>query len=202
MAKKKKGKKISSRQSATLIETRVDSWIQECDELLSLPAEITDITPIIPYEMDKINDILKTSLKSFFNSSKFTDFTIRTAEDDFKVHKVVVCGQSEYFTHIFDGNWKETAENVINLSKDDPYIIEVIVRFIYKADYNGSGSSRGRISPILFNARMYEVAERYSIPHLKERAKGKFKDTVHTCWDMDDFSPAIIEVYTSTPSTD
>lgn len=122
MAKKKKGKKISSRQSATLVDPRVDSWVKECDELLSLPAEIIDITPIIPHEMDKINDILKTSLKrydiclkpglskltrhSFFDSSKFTDFTIRTAEDDFKVYKVVVCGQSEYFTCIFDRNWK------------------------------------------------------------------------------------------------
>ncbi|EFR02047.1 BTB/POZ domain-containing protein [Nannizzia gypsea CBS 118893] len=198
---KKKGKK-----SATLVDPRVDSWVQECDELLSLPAEITDITPIIPYDMDKINNILKTNLKrydirlkpdlskltrySFFDSSKFTDFTIQTAEDDFKVHKRPAANDSQ-----------ETAKNVIDLSKDDPYTIKAMVRFIYETDYDGSGSNRGRISPMLFNARMYEVAERYSIPHLKERAKGKFTDAVHTYWDMDDFSPAIIEVYTSTPST-
>lgn len=73
---------------------------------------------------------------------------------------------------------------------------------MYEADYDASGSNRARISPMLFNARMYEVGEKYSIPHLKNRAKGKFEDAVRTCWDMDDFSPAIVEVYTSTPSTD
>ncbi|KAM5432313.1 hypothetical protein McanMca71_007888 [Microsporum canis] len=199
MAKKKKAKKDLARSAAVWFE---DPEPEKSEEPSDFLAVTEDTPPIIAYEMGEAEDTLRASLKSYFDSSKFTDLVIRTVDDDFKVHKVVVCGQSEYFTRLFDGDWKETAENVVDLSKDDPATIEAMVRFMYEADYDGSGSNRGRISPMLFNARVYEVAEKYSILHLKERAKTKFKDAVRTCWDMDDFSPAIKEVYTNTPSID
>lgn len=82
---------------------------------------------------------------------------------------------------------------------DDPGTIEAMIHFMYGFDYD---SSRGGVSPMLFNARVYKIAEKYRIPQLKERAKAKFEDTVRTCWDMDDFPLVVREIYTGTISTD
>ncbi|EFQ96930.1 hypothetical protein MGYG_08855 [Nannizzia gypsea CBS 118893] len=143
-------------------------------------------------------DALRASLKRYFDASKFTDLVIRTADKDIKVHKVVVCGQSEYFSRIFDGDWKEATENVVNFSNDDdPVTVEAMVRFMYEADYDASGSNN-----MLFHARVYKVAEKYIIPDLKEKALEKFEAAVRTCWGTDDFPSAIEEVYTSIPAID
>lgn len=48
----------------------------------------------------------KLTLYRFFNSSKFTDLTIQTTDGEFKVHKLVVCGQSEWFSRMCDREWK------------------------------------------------------------------------------------------------
>lgn len=85
---------------------------------------------------------------------------------------------------------------------DDPRTIEAMIHFMYGSDYDSSGNSQGRISPMLFNAKVYGVAEKYGVSRLKQEAKAKFEDAVRTCWEMDDFTPTIMEVYTSTISTD
>lgn len=52
---------------------------------------------------------------------------------------------------------------------------------------------------MIFNARVYGIADKYDVPALKSQAKEKFEKVVETCWDMDDFPHAIAEVYSSTP---
>ena len=44
--------------------------------------------------------------------------------------------------------------------------------------------------------------DKYEVLELKSKAKTKFKKAVETCWDMDDFPDAIIEVYRSTMNSD
>jgi hypothetical protein len=64
-------------------------------------------------------------------------------------------------------------------------------------DYD-SGS--GGVSPMVFDSRVYTVAEKYGVAALLQHAKKKFENTVQACWNMDDFSRVIAEVYTgSTP---
>lgn len=41
-----------------------------------------------------------------FESSKYSDATIHCGDQKFKVHKIVLCAQSKYFSKIFDGDWK------------------------------------------------------------------------------------------------
>lgn len=71
-------------------------------------------------EMDDLADIIKglalqfgrvesshqsTNKNSYFLSSKFSDLTVSTEDAEFKVHKMVLCGRSEYFSRLFNGNW-------------------------------------------------------------------------------------------------
>ncbi|KGO37196.1 Uncharacterized protein PEX1_065780 [Penicillium expansum] len=138
---------------------------------------------------------LTASIQSFFISSQFSDLVVKTEEQEFKLHRLIVCGQSEYFARLYQGNWAETADNTIQLNDDDPRAIEAMIHFMYGIDYDSSGNELGRISPMIFNVRLYQVADKYFVPRLKQRAKEKFGQIARTCWEMDDFPVAIAEAY-------
>lgn len=70
---------------------------------------------------------------------------------------------------------------------------------MYRFDYDASGNDQARVSPMIFNVKVYAIAEKYNVSALKSQAKDKFEKAVETCWDMDDFPHAIAYVYASTP---
>ncbi|RBA10317.1 hypothetical protein FPRO05_14338 [Fusarium proliferatum] len=55
---------------------------------------------------------------------------------------------------------------------------------------------------MVFDAQMYQIADKYDIPALKAQSKNKFNVAVTTGWSMDDFPLAITVVYESTPPED
>ncbi|PYI33038.1 POZ domain-containing protein [Aspergillus indologenus CBS 114.80] len=150
---------------------------------------------------EKPGDLL-ASIKNYYSSSEFSDLTVHTLDQDFQVHRVVVCGQSEYFSRLFQGTWPEAKENEIHLKEDDPRAIEAMFQFMYGFEYDSSGSDQGRTSPMLLNVKVYQVADKYQVPKLKDRAREKFKAIVETCWQMDDFPVAIEEAYKRTTKED
>jgi hypothetical protein len=77
-----------------------------------------------------------------------------------------------------------------------------MLHFMYRFDYDGSGNDQGRVSPMLFNVKVYGIADKYEIWALQLLAEKKFAKAVRTCWDMDDFAHVVSEIYSSTPSTD
>ncbi|OXV11874.1 hypothetical protein Egran_00364 [Elaphomyces granulatus] len=155
----------------------------------------------VPLSLDPTSN-MRTTLKDFFDTSKFSDLVIRTEDQEFKVHKIVVCGQSEYFACLLSGKWKEATGNAVDLKEDDARAVEAMIHFMYGFDYDSSGSSLGRISPMLFNAMVYKVADKYGVPALKHLAQQKFDSAVTACWNMDDFPHVIAEVYTTTVESD
>lgn len=60
----------------------------------------------------------------------------------------------------------------------------------------------GGVSPILFQAILYQVADKYIIPRLKICSLNKFALLVKTSWVKDDFPTVISEVYSNTPQED
>ncbi|KAJ9194390.1 hypothetical protein DTO164E3_5368 [Paecilomyces variotii] len=145
---------------------------------------------------------LIASFQSFFASSTFSDLTIVTKDQEFKVHKLIVCSQSGFFARLFKQNWKEAEENVVRLNEDDPRAVEAMVHFMYGFNYNNSGSEHGRVSPMLLNVKVYQVADKYDIPKLKAQAKENFTVAINKCWEMDDFPTAIEDAYSTTTSAD
>ncbi|KAI1964886.1 hypothetical protein LOZ58_001577 [Ophidiomyces ophidiicola] len=152
----------------------------------------------------EIDDIytLSAGLKRYLASGKFADFTIRVAGEEFKAHRVIVCSQSEFFTKLYDNEWKETAENKIDIEDAEPDVVEAMISFMYNGDYDSSGGAFGRTSSLFLTARVYRLAEKLGVPRLKEKTEQKFEDAARTCWNMDDFTPVIQEVYATTSQTD
>lgn len=91
---------------------------------------------------------------------------------------------------------------MIELKEDDVQVVEAMLHFLYRCDYDSSGNDQRPVSPMLFNIKVYTAADKYDIPPLKSCARKKFDKVVDTCWDMDDFAHAITLIYSSTPPTD
>ncbi|KAM5446404.1 hypothetical protein MaudCBS49596_006663 [Microsporum audouinii] len=100
---------------------------------------------------------------------------------------------------MFSGKWEETVSNEVELKEAEPDAIATIIRFLYGFNYGSSSSGSTRTFPILFDAQIYGLADRYGIPSLKKHVKDKFSKSIRACWDMDDFPLVIEEVY-STPA--
>jgi speckle-type POZ protein len=49
---------------------------------------------------------------------------------------------------------------------------------MYTFDYDSSSRGENSNSPIVFNVRVYSIADKYDVQALKKQAKRKFKDTV------------------------
>ncbi|PQE26690.1 BTB POZ domain protein [Rutstroemia sp. NJR-2017a BBW] len=69
-----------------------------------------------------------------------------------------------------------------------------MLQFMYNFDSDASGNTKSSSSPMVFNAKVYSIADKYEILALKSQAKQKFETTVDTCWDMDDFLYAIAQL--------
>jgi hypothetical protein len=65
---------------------------------------------------------------------------------------------------------------------------------MYRSDYH-SGS--GGVSPMVFDARVYIAAEKYSVAALTRYAKKKLENNMQACWNINNFSQVIKEAYTS-----
>jgi hypothetical protein len=158
--------------------------------------------------------------RSYFVSSKFSDLTIRTDTAQYQVHRVIVCGQSEYFARLFNGNWtvscswerhqeptqlthqhQETADNVVHLKGDEPQVVEAMIRFIYGSKYNDIVDVEG-VSRALFSVMLYQAADKYAVPALQTRVRKKFESAAESCWEHDDFPDVIAAAFAAPPQTD
>lgn len=73
-----------------------------------------------------------------------------------------------------------------------------MLRFMYTFDYSNTCG----ISSMVYDAQVYQIADKHNIPALKAHSMSKFSASITTGWSMDDFSLAISVVYDSTPSGD
>ncbi|OCL13437.1 hypothetical protein AOQ84DRAFT_274788, partial [Glonium stellatum] len=133
-------------------------------------------------------------------SPQYSDAVIRCQGQEFTVHRLVLCTQSKYFANAFNGDWKESANRTIELNDDDVSVVEAMLHFMYRFDYDDN--AHGQVSPAVFNAKVYSLADKYDLSALKLHAKEKFDKAVENCWSADDFPHVISEVYSSTPATD
>lgn len=93
---------------------------------------------------------------------------------------------------------KESSNNKVEIQDFDSSVVEAMLRFMYCFDYNNESGT----SSMIYDAQVYQAADKYDIPSLKKHAKGKFKAAISAGWSLDDFSGAIFVAYDSTPSTD
>ncbi|KAK6347329.1 hypothetical protein TWF696_007399 [Orbilia brochopaga] len=97
----------------------------------------------------------------FLKSGKFSDFKITCRGEEWKVHKVILCSQSEYFARACEADFKEKAAAGIDLTSDPLQLVEQMLKFLYTGDYE---------VPALNQPHNTESAQPFnSVPTLFER---------------------------------
>ncbi|KAI0182846.1 BTB/POZ protein [Xylaria flabelliformis] len=144
------------------------------------------------------------TLKQFFNNEHLADATIRCGSHEFKVHAIVFSAHSEFFYKAFCGQWKESKEGkTINLEEVEIDVVKAMIHFMYHFEYNYPDG----VSTLLFDAKMYSIADRYIIPSLKDYVQAKVEAAFYLSPDPAVFPTNQLltfssEVYSSTPESD
>ena len=94
---------------------------------------------------------------------------------------------------------KEGVSGEINLQEDDPDMVDKMLCFLYTSDYQDDA---GGCRPLLVDAKMYAIGDKYRINALKSLANTKFSDALDAGWDIVSFPEVIETVYTTTPASD
>ncbi|RPA76723.1 hypothetical protein BJ508DRAFT_330871 [Ascobolus immersus RN42] len=146
---------------------------------------------------------------NLLRTGKWSDLTLKCGDKVFKVHKNIVCSQSEFFEACVESGMKESEEEVIQLVDDLPGDVRRMLEFLYGESYwehpeaeEGCGktseglyrgykeeklaakaeggaqehnSELGDSDPVLVNARMFVLADKYGIPTLRKEVLRKMK---------------------------
>ncbi|KAG8668722.1 hypothetical protein FPOAC1_008106 [Fusarium poae] len=100
------------------------------------------------------------------------------------------------FGGILSGPWKEGHENTIVITAFQADAVEAMLYFLYHFD------NKQPTDAMVFDARMYEIADNYRLDSLKELAGERFYTKISAEWNKAAYIDAISVVYTSTPSHD
>lgn len=117
------------------------------------------------------------NLKNIFNSEKFSDFTIITQNNQFKVHKIFLATASPVFDSMLTVNMIENAENSVTILDIPSILIQEMLRFIYTAKVNNIKSIAAKLLPI---------AEKYQIEELKKLCEQELDKSLNdnNAWDL------------------
>ncbi|KAK4502624.1 hypothetical protein PRZ48_006050 [Zasmidium cellare] len=120
---------------------------------------------------------LMSGLRELLKTGQFSDFIIKCGAREFKVHKMLLCSQSAYFRAAMGGDFKEAHTNMITLTEPEN-IVEGLIQYFYQCTWDES--VRGDTPKALFCVQIYQVADKYDVPHLRTLATNRFKISCET----------------------
>ncbi|ELQ33847.1 hypothetical protein OOU_Y34scaffold00864g3 [Pyricularia oryzae Y34] len=144
-----------------------------------------------------------------YSHADYSDFMISGDGKDYRVHKAVVCPQSEYFSTACRA-FKEAETNRIDLQEDDPQAVQLMVCFFYHEDYGVTQNALTKEDPreilgqpivpqdssqLDTHIKVHVLADKYCLDKLKALSQTKFRDAAGKYYSSEDFLQAAREVY-------
>ncbi|GAB7341664.1 hypothetical protein MBLNU457_g0012t1 [Dothideomycetes sp. NU457] len=116
----------------------------------------------------------KPRTSGFLDDSAFSDLTLKFGGESRRVHKVILDRKSKWFATALTSSFAEAKQHEITLEDDDPEILNAMLDFCY-GDYPlGSDKRYKGSTPAAFRARLFEMADKYDIPTLKDEVEAWF----------------------------
>lgn len=149
----------------------------------------------------------------FIESGQYSDLTISCHGREFKVHKAILCPQSEVIAKLCDIAMKERHTGMIEHQEFDEATMERMVDFAYKRNYGVTRRPKGLASEVIrdlvgsevnedgviitkgehnklsapdlwvIHARVYGLADYYDMMELRDHAYGCFMGVVDDEWE-------------------
>lgn len=154
------------------------------------------------------------ALRKHHQDGLFTDVTVQKGRlgRRYKCHRSVLYAASEWFKKALTGGFKvcaspsddrssrvkltsyqESQGGPIHLEDDVEDAITAMIQFCYCAEYDEPATS-----PMSFHVSMFAMGEKYFIPALQSFAVSRFKHSVATKWNIQDFAEAVRGTYEDT----
>ncbi|OQE14975.1 hypothetical protein PENFLA_c034G10118 [Penicillium flavigenum] len=118
-------------------------------------------------------------LGDLYHTGIFSDLTIHTADQALKESETA---------HVFD------------MKDEHPRIVEAMIRSFYGLHYDINQPPQ--MCPLLFNGKVYAIADKFEVEYLKIQAKLTFVTLAQDYWNSDEFLTAAFEAYTTAPKSD
>ncbi|KAF2802155.1 uncharacterized protein BDZ99DRAFT_353924, partial [Mytilinidion resinicola] len=131
-------------------------------------------------------------------NGEYSDLKIICNGATYKVHRLILCSQINFFERACKGSWRASA---IDLSHDDSYAVGAMIRYAYR-DHYGPAENLDPEEQVLRHVHVHAIAAKYNIPGLQTMAKDYLKILVAEHWDKDWFADIIRSIYETTISSD
>ncbi|KAJ5834309.1 hypothetical protein N7447_000335 [Penicillium robsamsonii] len=156
----------------------------------------------LPYYSVEGTDRFVHRLGELYLTGMFSDLTIYTADQALKVHSLVVCSRSEAFYRFFSNVPNESKHaHEFEIKDEHPRVVEAMIRSFYGLHYN-INQSDPQMCPMLFNVKVYSLADKFEVEYLKIQAKLTFVTLAQENYNSDEFLTAAFEAYKTTPKSD
>ncbi|GAD93082.1 BTB/POZ domain protein [Paecilomyces variotii No. 5] len=155
-------------------------------------------------------------LGKLLDDGSYSDFTIRCKDREWKVHKAIVCSQSDMLDAAVNGRFTEAETGVITLSDDEPEIVDYLIHYFYHHTFDDkdapphippheqrservrlfSGESKAD-KPVRIpdSLKVYAIADKYMVSTLRVLAHTRFEHWCAVNWHTESFLLCVREIY-------
>ncbi|CZT24893.1 uncharacterized protein RCC_10621 [Ramularia collo-cygni] len=149
-------------------------------------------------------DVAASIFADFYNSDLYTDLTIKLGDRTWRVHKLVVCSQSQVLASACNGKWKEAEEGTITLHEDAPAAVDAMLEFMYTGKYTQRhASADADFDRDMHTLQIFKVADKYDLDDLGQLVSEDFVASIcNGGWEAPDFGSVISELYEECPDNE
>ncbi|KAL8828608.1 MAG: hypothetical protein Q9191_002489 [Dirinaria sp. TL-2023a] len=144
---------------------------------------------------DSHRDRLLSDHQELLRSGKYSDLTLKCGNKTWHVHRFILCAWSKVFAAASDGYFQEATTHLIDLKDDDPDVIEQLLNFMYRLDYDDRRYPTGEEIESFLSARF--IAEESSENSAANQAASGTREDDKVLKTDDTFPPKALMAHKS-----
>ncbi|KAG8180319.1 hypothetical protein JTE90_028867 [Oedothorax gibbosus] len=122
-------------------------------------------------ELSDGQELWKENMRQFYSDGEFSDLLVRTPNEEFPVHRAILCAQSEVFRGMMSHDMKEKNSGVIEINDFEDDTVSEMLSYLY------TNALDGDIDYALAKD-LYFAADKYRITPLQKMCSKRLMDSM------------------------